>query len=73
VRCVLYHLPGVAMPSDLLNSLARRIGRLVSCTDSYMAMAEVCAAVKECREQGAAAAGSAGVRGDGGQAGGCSC
>lgn len=46
-RCVLFSRPGQAVPSDLLNSLARRIGRIASCTDAYTAMAEVCAVERD--------------------------
>lgn len=45
--CVLFHAPGVQVPSELLNSLARRIGRISSCTDAYTAMAEVCASERD--------------------------
>ncbi|MFN7020107.1 MAG: hypothetical protein ACK4WH_02105 [Phycisphaerales bacterium] len=45
--CVLFHPPGAEVPSELLNSLARRIGRIASCTDAYTAMAEVCASERD--------------------------
>lgn len=47
------------MPSDLLNSLTRRIARVTFCTDSYGAMAEVCRARR--REIAADAARPSGV------------
>jgi hypothetical protein len=41
-RCVLWHAPGVALPSDLVISLERRGVRLSSCTSAYAAIAQVC-------------------------------
>lgn len=41
--CVLWHPAGAQIPSELLNSLTRRIGRIVACSDSMAAMANVCA------------------------------
>jgi hypothetical protein len=43
LRCVLWHAPGAALPDDLLTSLSRRIAHITVCTDSFAAMAEVCA------------------------------
>ena len=43
VACVLLHAPGAAVPTALLASLSKRIGRIESFTDSYLALAEACA------------------------------
>lgn len=40
---MLWHAPGAALPGELLTSLSRRIAHITVCTDSFAAMAEVCA------------------------------
>lgn len=47
--CVLLHPPEAVVPSDLLASLSKRIRRVTTMSDSYIAFAEVCATARERR------------------------
>lgn len=49
LRCVLWHPAGSQLPTDLLNSLTRRIAQIAVCTDPYTALAEVCIADRALR------------------------
>lgn len=49
-RCVLWHSGASQLPGELLNSLTKKIGRLVVCTDAYAALAEACLTDREYRD-----------------------
>lgn len=51
-RCVLWLHPTDSVPKPLLKSLSRRIERTIFATDSYRALAEVCAAETACKREG---------------------
>lgn len=51
-RCVLWLHPQDVVPKPLLKSLSRRIEKTVFTTDSYQALAEVCAASAESKREG---------------------
>lgn len=49
-RCVLWHGASTELPGELLESLTRKIGRVIVCTEPYAALAEACLIDREYAE-----------------------